>query len=373
MGVLQYNIPNDSICPGCKLKQTGFRKTPFGDVICIACWEADAKVNPDIYGDPLASAEIWRKVKESFRQRKLITGVPDCECTICSRKPSDRNKEIPWVRFTSGKWVCHECYERSQAVKPGDYCCDQYGRCFIVTENLRARYPFGEHKLPVLHQHEGASETLYQYQAAEINKRVIEYQEFARAIAFQYQARRQAVLTLDEAHDIAITVLLKSASLYRDKPLAPREISNHTKLIEEGFDKVQRTFGNYLTKALYQSLKQRCIRNSIQRKKRGVVIADSEAAYAQAEALAVPEGLPDDLLESWVSYKKKVLEVIGFGDWSLFATWILTNRSQRELGIDHGVTGQAISMRLQKIIRECRQIAASDERWKHLAHRMRLQ
>jgi hypothetical protein len=362
--ITKLDTPLGGICPACKQPQTYWKRTPFGDVICNRCYELDATANPDIYGDPNATRTLWHDVKETLRLSRIVRGFSPSPCAICKRTPSDRNRDIPWVRFTTGKWVCQVCYPISQRVTPGEYCLDSRGRCFIVTNELAAQYPNGIRKLPALLQHEGASATLYSYQSEVIHKLTTEYHDFAMHIAYKYQARRQHVLSLDEAHDVATLTLMNAASLYREMPQAPPDISRHSKRINAGWE-VPRTFGNYLTKALHQSLKRQCVRNYRRNAKQSILI-DSDIAYEVAAECEASPDARESRLQDWLAFKAACMEKIGFADWNLFTEWILLDRRQLDLGRERGITSQAVSMRLQKIIRECRALAQTNDRWKQL-------
>lgn len=372
----KHKHPVGDICAGCRQQATAFYSTPFGDDVCLRCYEADATANPDIYGDPFAKRDVWKLVRESFK-RTILEQVTESQavelgatrCAICLRVASDRSSRLAWVRLRN-VWVDRSCYDRSQTVIPNSYYLDKYGRCFYLNETLRARYPFGERKLPKLHISEGASVALWEIQRDHIHSISNEYYLLAQGVCRQHYQRNKNRITLDECEDIAVRVTLAAASLFRDKPRAPVTVTHGQN------DRVEPTFGNYLARALKVELTKRSVRNS---KRKIKEIPNSELVYADTDILfkyGLVELQSDIEIEEsyyakravYLDYQTECQRILGEENWNLFTSWLLANRTQVELGRMFGITGQAVSMRLQRIRDICFKIALANEQWKQFVN-----
>ena len=353
--ILVKTPPLDKVCLGCKRTSDTFKQTPFGDYLCEVCFEADAKSNPDIYGDPLARKEIWQSVvettKKSIEPFKEISAAQaiklgDAECELCGRRPSERNRNVAWIKLHGVKGlVCRYCFAKSQCAKQGSYYLDPHGRCFWVTDRLKAMFVFGVRRLPPLFIAEGASRVLWEVQREKMTELITGYSEMAIAVVDSF-CNRFKHADYDRCYDIGINTLFVCTTL-------------HNADLGE--------FAIYLAETIKRELK-RDLRKQTQLSDSRFMVPIDSVAYE------IESGLEDymkqqrritieeDLIEFQATCRKKV----GEENWYLFTSWLYLGRTQAELGRSIGVIPQTISSRLARIREACVEVANSRPQWKYL-------
>jgi hypothetical protein len=359
--------PVDLVCLGCKrtTERAAFKQTPFGDWLCARCYEVDATCNPDIYGDPLARQEIWQSVVESVKHTvepfkklnvKQAINYADAHnidsCTICDRKPSDRNRHVAWVKLHDVDGiVCRYCFTRAQSVVQDAYYLDAHGRCFQVTDKLKALYVFGSRKLPQLFISEGASKVLWDVQREHMVAIAEGYTELTIALVDEFY-RRHKHADYDKLYDIGINTLLITSTLHNP------ELGEFVVYLSET-----------LKREMRRSLKRTAIKQSNAAKLNSQFVPLDSVEYE------LESGLEDylklqyrlDTEDDLIKFQQICRQKVGEENWYLFTSWLYLNRTQAELGRAIGVIPQTISARLARVRELCVEVANSRPEWKYLA------
>lgn len=118
--------PIDSICPSCSRysRDTQWSNDAFGTAICRKCAMKE-ELRPPIVAPPVERPE---------------------SCPRCGRVPRRRRN---WILNGDG-WQCRRCASKRELIPIGSYRVDAQGRSFIVQPLMKALYPFGNLKMPLM-------------------------------------------------------------------------------------------------------------------------------------------------------------------------------------------------------------------------------
>lgn len=330
-------IPVDRICRACSKPQldvTQWRLTAFGDAVCLTCYKLDRLNNQDIYADPVLRREIWQQALQQVkRERAKISRskdlTPGTRCARCNRVYSIRNTRQEWV-YSRNTWLCRKCFYDSSHLQPGQFCEDRHGRVFLVTDYLRAQYPFGIARIPrgvhceLANHAQAACSLIYEQQRATMWELVAKHLKFIDKLTTQISQKYKLEDTL--CHDLIMQAAMRAATLYNSS---------------------KQTYASLLVKSAYNAVNNYQVR---EQKKAIVAVLDTLPEYAQQEYNAEQEQRIDKFFQAVTNY-------VSAEDWYIFTTWVLGNRSQAQIGADLGVISQAVSMRITKVKETCRKLA----------------
>lgn len=355
-------IPIDKICRACahpNINTDNWRLTIFGDAVCLSCYKKEREQYPDLYNDPLTrtklynfadesnQVELWQtavhKLRQSRKERRSRAELPlGVQCAHCPRVARKESKRQEWVNV-QGTWICRSCYTQhiNDKFRPGVYCEDKHGRVFQVTKDRRARYPFGVVKL---HRRESrvvesyaAASLLYDIQREQMFNLVTQHEKQIKQLAKTLSLKSGAdKLDVDSAYDLVLNAAMRAAGLYNSS---------------------QGQFVSYLNKCAYNAFNKYA--NNAKRQP-SIIATDNydtlDSAVVSdiqlAERIELAELQDSKLTDYW----QAVVDEIGTEDWYIFVSWIVSNRSQIEIGRELGVISQTIGMRIKKVIATCKRL-----------------
>lgn len=346
-------IPPGSVCAGCQksiYKTDQWRLSIFGDLICKPCQQIEKRDYKDLWCDPALKSNsvallVDRLSKDKkpnirvtnyqyptgVRVRDLIPNDLVCEC---GRAQEDR-RQWAWDNLT-WKMICLECYRNKYSSKSGkfvdgEYREDRFHRIFKVTriesprgDYLVAQFPYGYQRLPrwsIITP--SACETVFELQHSEMLDMVeTHYPVFMQCVEIYQRGAKCG--DLDYEYDLALFAYMRACTLWNPRrPIKP-----------------------YLHRAV-----KRAIQTARKRWQ-----AMHEVQHLNIDSLGdIPEETQEEEYVAAMHRLRVVTECqeIAGENWDLFFSWILGNRTQTEIGESVGVLSQTISMRFQKIKRQC--------------------
>lgn len=336
-------IPVGRVCPGCKQPKPDtrdWRLTIYGDAVCGACKARDIAADPQLYSQPELVNQAWKRSVRALREKQHTKSAHVCE--ICSTESA-----TAWVRLTgTKKLLCTSCFATSQDIQPGTYREDKHRRVFQVTSELRAKYPFGEQKIPRISYLSDATKqcgvVLFELQRDKMFALVSSNLGFVNGQARQLHKQYGDMLTDDQCYDIALQTMLKSATLFD-----PEYLSQELTLQEQAPAQYLSYASVAIRNAALKAVRDAAIRSI------GDVIQDTGNLL---DTLANPEdtsGLEAQIAYDIEKFANKIKHTIGVEDWHIYSLWVLYNKTQKEIGIMLGLIPSSVSARLAKISSKC--------------------
>jgi RNA polymerase sigma factor (sigma-70 family) len=186
---------------------------------------------------------------------------------------------------------------------------------------------------------------------------VVEHMQTIEDLSKNY-ANRNTHLGIDysDFYDIALAAAMRSASMYLAKHRWGKD-----RLIEFGDDAQDvRPYKPYLYRAIDNAVIKDVVRKFRRRLQVEMQTDIKQMLREQPGIEPVLKEIPvSDLLQEETevsSYLRLCADILGPENWYIFCSWVLLDRTQKEIGEDLGVIQTTISARINVILKKCRAI-----------------
>lgn len=324
----QPSIEQPSICKGCNTYRSreDWQLSIFGDYICKFCLTQERLTYPDLYVGYQPSRVEQEQARIKRRKYERIAPDDVVACMYCKRLHKSGEPRSQWIKFDDGPddWLCKWCLDARIDLRGGQWRQDIYGRIFWVTDQLRARYPFGiRKKIPASYITRGACETLFNIQSERMFRLLQQHTEFLDKLIHRYAANPVAsYVSLDETqlHDLFFDAGLQVASLHDEF----------------------KSFHPYLAVSARNAFFKEVRKRTDNIDKYTVLPVQEHLEFYPTD----PFELRDKVFIEAVMLRE-CQQRFGEVNWEIFKRWLLNGESQRQIGEGIGIISQAVGERIK--------------------------